>query len=205
MRKKWMRKALSISLALAMSVGIFAGCAEASDGSGKDSLKVALTEEPDYLSTCDHDSLMGVQMNLLTYNGLIRIDMETLAPVCDLAESYTQDSDTEWTFILKEGVKFHNGDELTADDVVASIEYAKTFEASATYTAGMEKVEAVDGKTVKITTNGPQPNLLYDLAYHYNLILPKSLIDEGNDFSANPIGTGPYKFVEWNKGNDILF
>jgi len=171
----------------------------------KDSLTVALTDEPDYLSTCDHDSLMGVQMNLLVYNGLVRIDMETLTPVCDLAESYTQDSDLEWTFQLRQGVKFHNGEELTAEDVVASIEYAQTFPSSAIYTASMEKVEAVDEHTVKITTSSPTPNLLFDLGYHFNFILPKSLIDSGNDFSANPVGTGPWKFVSWDKGNAIKF
>ena len=198
-------KTVSIAAAMIMALGTCTFAASASEDGGKDSLKVALTEEPDYLSSCDHDSLMGVQMNLLTYNGLTRVDMETLAPVCDLAESYTMDSDTEWTFTLKDGVTFHNGDALTADDVVASLEYAKTFEASLTYTGGIASVEAVDPLTVKITTDGPQPNLLYDLAYHFNMILPKSLIDSGNDFSANPIGTGPYKFVEWNKGTDVLF
>ncbi len=184
-----------------------AGNPDASGGApaGKDSLTVALTDEPDYLSTCDHDSLMGVQMNLLTYNGLIRIDMETLSPVCDLAESYTQDSDLEWTFKLREGVKFHNGEELTAADVAASIQYAQTFAASAIYTGSMEKVEALDSNTVKITTSAPTPNLLFDLGYHFNFILPKSLIDSGNDFSANPVGTGPWKFVSWDKGNSIQF
>ena len=74
-----------------------------------------------------------------------------------------------------------------------------------TYTGSIASVEAVDPYTVKITTSSPTPNLLYDLAYHYNMILPKSLIDSGNDFSANPVGTGPYKFTAWNKGNSITF
>ena len=74
-----------------------------------------------------------------------------------------------------------------------------------TYTGSIASVEAVDPYTVKITTSSPTPNLLYDLAYHYNMILPKSLIDSGYDFSANPVGTGPYKFTAWNKGNSITF
>ena len=209
-----LKRAAALCLAVCMIAGLLAGCgggsSDTSDGGAAaevdtSTLTVALTSEPDYLSTCDHDSLMGVQMNLLTYNGLMRIDMETLEPVCDLAESYTQDSDTEWTFTLKQGVKFHNGDDFTADDVVASIEYAQTFPASTTYTGAIASVEAVDPYTVKITTASPTPNLLYDLAYHYNFILPKSLIESGNDFSANPVGTGPYKLAEWNKGNTITF
>lgn len=171
----------------------------------KDSLVVALTNEPDYLSTCDHDSLMGVQMNLLVFNGLIRIDLATLQPVGDLASSWSQESDTVWAFKLKNGVKFHNGETLTAEDVKASIEYAKTFSRSSTYTAAIEKVEAIDASTVRITTSAPTPNLLFDLGYHFNFILPKSLIDAKHNFANEPIGTGPYKFVRWNKGNFISF
>ena len=146
-----LKRAVALCLAVCMIAGLLAGCgggsSDTSDGGAAaevdtSTLTVALTSEPDYLSTCDHDSLMGVQMNLLTYNGLMRIDMETLEPVCDLAESYTQDSDTEWTFTLKQGVKFHNGDDFTADDVVASIEYAQTFPASTTYTGAIASVEA---------------------------------------------------------------
>lgn len=219
----FLKRGAAMCMAVCMIVGLLAGCggsksetpsssssssassSTSAEPVSKDTLTVALTDEPDYLSTCDHDSLMGVQMNLLTYNGLVRIDMGTLQPVCDLAESYTQDSDTEWTFTLKQGVKFHNGDDFTADDVVASIAYAQSFPAAATYTGAIAAVEAVDPYTVKITTSVPTPNLLYDLAYHYNFIVPKGLIESGNDFSANPVGTGPYKFVEWSKGNSITF
>ena len=171
----------------------------------EDTIVVALTNEPNSLTSCEHDSLMGVQMNLLTYNGLTRIDMKTLQPVCDLAQSYTQESDTVWVFKLREGVLFHNGDKMTADDVMATIQYAKKFPNSKNYTASMQKIEAVDPLTVRITTFAPNPNLLNDLAYHFNFILPKSLIDSGNDFNANPVGTGPYKFTRWNKGNSIAF
>lgn len=208
----------SFVLVLGMTAGLLAGCGTSSTsgssaapgsastaGAVKDTLNVALTDEPDYLSTCDTDSLMGAQMNLLTYNGLTRIDMETLQPVLDLADSYTQDSDTEWTFSLKKGVTFHNGDTFTADDVKASIDYAQSFDRTATYTGSISEVQVVDANTVKIITSAPNPNLLYDLAYHFNCILPHSLIESGNDFSANPVGTGPYKLVSWDKGNTITF
>ncbi|MDD3164340.1 MAG: ABC transporter substrate-binding protein [Oscillospiraceae bacterium] len=220
-----LKRGVALCSAIILTAGMLSGCGSsnkpasstgdtsssagsssaATTESGKDSLTVALTDEPDYLSTCEHDSLMGVQMNLLTYNGLVRIDMETLQPVCDLAESFTQDSDTEWTFKLKQGVLFQNGEEFTADDVAATIAYAQSFPSSATYTGAIASVEVVDPYTVKLVTSDPTPNLLYNLGYHFNFMLPKSLIDSGNDFSANPVGTGPYKLVEWNKGNYISF
>ena len=155
-----------------------AGTTDSSDGGAavKDTLRVAMTSEPPSLSIYDHSSLLSVLMNVQMYNGLTRIDYSTLEPVCDLAESYT---------------------------VAASLEYAKSLPAAALYTASMEKVEAIDDYTVKITTTEPYAGLLYDLAYYYNFIVPKSLIDQGNDFNANPVGTGPYKLKEWNYGNSI--
>ena len=162
-----LKRFFTLALALCMIAGLLAGCGDKSNDPGttveKDTLNVALTDEPDYLSTCDTDSLMCAQMNLLTYNGLTRIDMKTLQPELDLAESYSQDSDTEWTFVLKQGVTFHNGDTLTAEDVKASIEYAKSYDRTSTYTSAISEVQVVDD------------------------------------------GTGPYKFVSWDKGNALKF
>jgi len=205
-------KALCLSLVLVFIFSIFAGCATGSSGSPdstnktkKDTLTVAVNAEPPSLGTCDHDSLSAIYINLLTYNFLYKIDHKTLKPVPDLAESYTIDnSGVEWTFKLRQGVKFHDGSELTADDVVASINNAKKFPGSIVYTGSMAKVEAVDKYTVKITTAGPYANLLYDLGYHYNFILPKKLIESGHDFKTKPIGTGPYKLVEWSFGNQLI-
>ncbi|MGN0405473.1 MAG: ABC transporter substrate-binding protein [Bariatricus sp.] len=174
-------------------------------GSAKDTLRVALTSEPPSLTTCDHDSLIAVGMNMLTYNGLVRIDNESLMPEMDLASEYTIENDVDWIFKLKEGVKFHNGDAFTAADVVASLEYAKSVPASVIYTKNIKSVEAVDDYTVKITTNEPYAGLLYDLGYHFNWILPKGLIESGNDFNENPVGTGPYKLTEWISGTSLKF
>lgn len=170
-----------------------------------DSLVIATQSEPPSLTTDEHDSLTGVYMNLLTYNGLMRIDQGTLKVVPDLAESYSIEKSVDWIFKLKKGVKFHNGTELKATDVVASITYAKTFPGSNSYTGKIKAVAAVDDYTVKITTDGPYAGLLYDLGYHYNFILPKALIDAKNNFNANPVGTGPYKFVKWTRGDSIEF
>lgn len=173
--------------------------------SGKDTLTVALTNEPPSLTTCDHDSIISVYMNVLTYNGLMRIDNNTLAVVSDLAAEYSVENDTDWIFTLKDGIKFHNGKDCTAEDVAASIEWAKTFPGSSNYTKNIKSIEAVDAQTVKIVTDGPYAGLLADLAYHYNFIVPKELIDSGHDFNADPVGTGPYKFASWQLGDSLTF
>lgn len=221
---KKMGKLMGIVMAAVLTAGTIAGCAttggEGSDPGGtkeenvqkeenagekKDTLTVALTGEPPSLTTCDHDSVISVYMNILTYNGLMRVDHETLEVVPDLAAEYTVENDTDWTFILKDNIKFHNGEPCTAADVAASIEWAKTFPGSANYTKNIKSIEAVDDKTVKIVTDGPYAGLLADLAYHYNFIVPKSLIDSGHDFNAEPIGTGPYKFTSWQYGDSLTF
>ncbi len=215
---------ISLLLALVFVFSMLTGCAttktegdkpgdnqsannndSSSNTAKKDTLTVALTGEPPSLTTCDHDSLIAVYMNILTYNGLMRVDHETLDILPDLAESYSVENETDWTFKLKQGVKFHNGDEMTAEDVVASIEWAKSFAASASYTANIKSIEAVDTYEVKIVTEGAYAGLLADLAYHFNFIVPKSLIEANNDFNANPVGTGPYVFKEWNYGDSLKF
>lgn len=190
---------LAVFCMLVLAVGIAGASSKA------DSLIIATQSEPPSLTTDEHDSLTGVYMNLLTYNGLMRIDQGTLKVVPDLAESYAVEKSVDWIFKLKKGVKFHNGTEFKAADVVASIMYAKTFPGSNSYTGKIKAVVAVDDYTVKITTDGPYAGLLYDLGYHYNFILPKALIDAKNNFNTNPVGTGPYKFVKWTRGDSIEF
>ena len=143
-----MKKIISMLLVSVMALGLLAGCGSSNSSADKtkdnaeaetatedkDTLRVALTSEPPSLTTCDHDSLISVGMNMLTYNGLMRIDNETLQPVPDLATEYSVENDVEWTFKLKEGVKFHDGSDFTAEDVVASLEYAKSIPSSVTYT-----------------------------------------------------------------------
>lgn len=170
-----------------------------------DTLRVALTSEPPSLTTCDHDSLISVGQNLLSFNGLVRIDHATLKPEMDLAESYTVENDVDWIFKLKKGVKFHNGDGFTAADVKATIEYAKKVPGSTLYTGRIKSIEAVDDYTVKMTTYEPYAGLLYDMGYHYNFIMPKALIESGHDFNRNPVGTGPYKLVDWNLGTSLTY
>ncbi|HHW27000.1 MAG TPA: ABC transporter substrate-binding protein [Firmicutes bacterium] len=209
---KWVR-AMCVVLAFVLLVGTLSGCSQGTQGepqggeppAPKDTLRVALTSEPPSLTTCDHDSLISVGLNLLTFNSLYKIDHASLLPVPDLAYEYSVENDTEWTFKLKEGVKFHNGDLFTAHDVVATIEYAKTVPGSTLYTGSIKSVEAIDDYTVKITTHKPYAGLLYDLGYHYNFILPKSLIEKGHDFNMEPIGTGPYKLVSWDYGNSLKY
>ena len=194
-----MKKFLCTLLALVFALSCFAIGASAEE----DTLRIAFTSEPPSLGIYDHSSLISTLMNKQMFNGLTRINNETLAVECDLAESYTVENDVEWTFKLRQNVIFHNGEKMTSADVVASLQFAKALPAASLYTASFETIEAIDEYTIKLVTNAPYANLLSDLAYYYNFIVPKSLLDAENDFNANPIGTGPYMLKEWNYGNYI--
>lgn len=172
--------------------------------SAKDTLVIATANETPSMTTNLHNATAGDYMNKMTHNGLFLYD-ENMAVQPDLVESYEAVSDNEWIFKLYQGVKFHNGMELTAKDVKASLEQTKESPEVAQYSTSYTSVEVVDDYTVKIITDGPQASLLGDLAHHGNFILPAELIESGHDFNKEPIGTGPYKFVEWNKGESVVF
>ena len=231
MRKKQMRR-LASALALTMAAGLFTGCGspapkesesasaetekteagesqeagktEDSSAAAKDTLIIATANEAPNMTTNLHNATAGEYLNLMTHDRLF-YSSEDLTPKPSLCESYEIVSDTEWLFHLRKGVKFHNGQEMKAEDVKASLELCKESPQVSQYGQSTGTIEVVDDYTVKITTDGPQSGLLYDLCHHGNAILPAELIANGHDFNKEPIGTGPYKLVEWKKGESIEF
>lgn len=124
------------------------------------------------------------------YEGLMKPDSKgNLIPA--VAEDYTVNATAdEYTFILREGVSFHNGETVTVGDVVYSLKRAaglETGEPLMDTLAGVESVEAVDERTVVITLSAPDAEFL---AYTTAAIIP-----EGNDPADEIIGTGPFSLV----------
>ena len=212
MRKRNLR-AISLLLAGVMSLGLFAGCS--SDGGGekdpgkgggdKDSIVIATMGETPSLSPTEHNAVAGDYMNALNYATLFRSGVDNLDPEPYLVDSYENVDESTWHFKIKEGVKFHNGDTMTADDVVASLQWAQGFAEVNLYNKNFVSISKVDDLTVEIKTDGPDAMVLSNLCHHGNAIVPKKLIDEGHDFNEDPIGTGPYKLVEWKRGDSIEF
>ena len=170
----------------------------------KDTLVIATANETGSLTTNLHNATAGDYMNKLTHNSLFMLT-ENMEVVPDLVESYEALSDTEWKFKLIEGVKFHNGEEMKAADVKASLMQAKESAEVAQYAQSFVEIEVIDDYNFKIITDGPQAQLLNDLTHHGNAILPAALIESGHDFNKEPIGTGAYKLVEWKKGESVSF
>ncbi|WP_250229585.1 ABC transporter substrate-binding protein [Anaeropeptidivorans aminofermentans] len=172
----------------------------------KDSIIIATENETPSLTVEGHNAVAGDYMNRLTHNGLMKTGMD-LEPELDLAESIEADANDPliWHVKLREGVKFHDGTEMKAEDVKASLDQARVAPQVAQYTKTVTEVTIVDDYNIDLHTATPSATLLSDLTHHGNYIYPKALIDSGNDFNANPIGTGPYKFKEWVFGDKLVF
>lgn len=119
-----------------------------------------------------------------------------------------------WTFYIRDGVRFHNGDPLTIEDVKYTIEQAggeKNRSLSpAAFKANIDRVEAVPPNKVVVYLKKPWPILLYFLSTltgPEGMVQPKRYIEEKGEkyFMAHPIGSGPYKFYEWKENVHVKF
>ena len=139
----------------------------------------------------------------LVFNGLSRIDPDmTVKP--DLAESWTASDDLKiWTFKLRQGVKFHHGRVLDADDVVATMKRIldpATGSRARTSLSMVDNVSVVDAQTVKFDLNIPYAGFADIFADRQLRIVPKDKLDE---LSTHPIGTGPFMFKSWSPGDRL--
>jgi peptide/nickel transport system substrate-binding protein len=145
------------------------------------------------------------------YDRLLDRDAKTFKPKPMLAESWRIVNDTTWEFKLRKGVKFHNGEPFTAQSVKATIDYAldpatKSHFAGASYWGLVKEVQIVDDFTVRFITKQPWPNLADSAASTNSLIMPaKALKELGPPKLADkPIGTGPFRFVEWKRDERLV-
>lgn len=129
-----------------------------------------------------------------------RDDNNNIVPA--LATSWKIINDTTWEFKLREGVKFHNGESFNAQSVKNTFKILLDPEqrlVQGTFWSGIKDVEIVDDFTVRIITNEPMSILTY---LTLGAMVPLSY--DVRTFGINPIGTGPFKFVEWVRGDHLI-
>lgn len=137
------------------------------------------------------------------YDTLIRVD-KSGEFVPWLAENWEISEDKlTYTFNLKKGVKFQNGEELKASDVVYTIKRAKESPYMASQTEQIKDIVAIDEYTVQIILKKPCAPFLLIISFQ-NILNEKAVIKAGEDYGENPIGTGPYKFVRHDIGQRVV-
>jgi peptide/nickel transport system substrate-binding protein len=145
------------------------------------------------------------------FQGLLKFTPK-LEPLPELAESWTISPDgREYTFRLRQNVKFHDGRPMTADDVIFSVTkfHPEVAPRARAIFSRIESATAPDAHTVIITLKAPFEPLLLMFDASACAIVPKHLFD-GQDYRTapavqRPIGTGPFRFAEWQRGNFIRF
>lgn len=140
------------------------------------------------------------------FEGLVDVATSDLVLLPKLAESWERVDDLTWRFNIRQGVQFHNGDPMTAEDVKFSFDIYMDPDAQpfrGPYTRLFESVEMVDEFTVDFTTRIPTNIFFTDLTRLF--IIPKSAYEaDPESFSTVPIGTGPYKVNEWRRDDRMI-
>jgi peptide/nickel transport system substrate-binding protein len=144
------------------------------------------------------------------FEPLVHEDPKTGVPIPVLAESWTISPDgLVYTFKIRDGVKFHDGQKLTAEDAKFTLDILKSDKVKTVRTADVEKIkstEVVDPMTLRVNMSEAYCPFLDNLR---NLgILPKHLLENTTNlnedpFNLKPIGTGPFQFVEWVKDDHV--
>ena len=194
MKGRCLAAALALGLALA-ACGPAAPAGEASSGP-RDSVVIAIDTEPETLDPTQgwgHGNCPLIQSTLVRYTAGLTFEK-------DLAEDYSLSEDgLTWTFTLRDDAFFTDGEPVTARDVAFTLETAKAARGSVDLSY-MERAEALDERTVAITLTKPASIFLNTLASVG--IVPEHAY--GEDYGRAPLGSGPYRFVEWRPQEQLI-
>ena len=215
-----MRKSLTLVLAGAISLTLLAGCGGGgspsetiSSGSTapiqKDSAILATSGEPTRFFPCGADGSNGNDYLVLNniYDTLVFLDADGTIQPCLAREWSVSEDGLCYTFHLQEGVTFHDGTPLTAEDVVFTYDLSVQNSTGKALIINYDRAEAVDDSTVNIYLTAPYAAFLNGCASRAGGIISKAYYEQAGEdgYQSAPIGTGPYKFVSAVSGDTITW
>lgn len=207
MKKIWLGL---LFLVISIFVAACSNDEEKSESSGQDISSKTFT----YASTTDAVGLSPILTNdspsanvtEQVYETLFTRNIETMEIVPKLAESYENPDENTWIFKLKEGIKFHDGTPFNAEAVKYTFEKMRDPKTAAPRASLFEPVNEIiveDEYTIKITTKYAYGTFLAGLT-HSNAAIVSPTADQNQDLMKEPVGTGPFKFVSWTPGDQIV-
>lgn len=171
---------------------------------GKNTLTLGTTLEPPHLDpTAGAAAAIDETVYANVFEGLTRIDQNGAVQPQLATEWTVSDDGLVYNFKLRANARFHDGTTLDASDVVFSLDRARgpdSVNAQKPLFAAINKVEAVDPQTVRISLSRPEGSLLFNLGWGDAVIVGPESADTNK---SKPIGSGPFKFVQWVKGDRI--
>jgi peptide/nickel transport system substrate-binding protein len=202
----------------ASDTGSASGTAASGTANIKDTFTYAQGADPRGLDPALIDDGESAKIICNIYEGLLKYNKDSTEVEPCLAESWTISSDkTKYTFKLRKGVKFQDGTDFNAAAVKKSIDrqlepnatddmpYASFVFGSIKAKSGVKEVKVVDDSTVEIDLFSPETPFLKNLAMVMAapIVSPTALEKYSNNLNEHPVGTGPYTFVSWTKGQNV--
>jgi peptide/nickel transport system substrate-binding protein len=172
-------------------------------------LKVALHLEPTTLDPQGAIHATGVQINKVVFESLVQFDAAGVPKPLLAASWETSPDGKTWTFKLRDGVKFHDGTPFDAQAVKFTVDRIVDGSAggssSLAFLGPIERAEVADRLTIRLVFKKPYPALLDGLETGYLAIVsPTAVKKHGKEFGQHPVGTGPYTFESWTRGQQVV-
>lgn len=215
-----MAKRLIVLVVLLFGLVVFLGACSSKENVSSDSnsgdatgdksggsLTFGLAAEPTTMDPYIQNGTHGRTVKFAIFRGLYNYN-EKGELEAELAESYTTNDElTQYTFKLRDA-KFHNGDPVTAEDVKYTYERILAPDSKATFKTELSiisSIEVIDEKTITFNLSEPSAPFIHYTALPESVVVSKSYTEEnGEDIATKPMGAGPFKFVSWAQGSNII-
>jgi peptide/nickel transport system substrate-binding protein len=212
-RRDLVRYAMAGGAALSLGLPALGGNAAAQDATPVQGgiWRMAVTSNPTAYPITAPAALIDIIVNKTMYNNLVKYKLTdgAIEVVPDLAESWEANDDlTQFTFTLREGATWHDGQPVTVEDVKFTFDAILDPDVAALFKGNLsavESVEIVDDRNIAFNLTGPYAPLPVMLGYN-QAIVPKHLLEGQDlnqpvDFLSSPVGSGPFKFKEFSQGS----